>query len=244
MRPRVLSYGMSSTTTASPGRSRSSRRSRTCAVTCGPLAPSPARPGRARSGRLDQPAPEHRRRPASCIHGALRHARPPGVRVGLGQDPRTVLGDRHRQLEVRGQAAVRGHRRPAVVQHPHLGPAHVHHRLDGQAHARHQPLAPARRPVVRHLRVLVQAGADAVAHELAHHRVAVRLGVASAPRGRCRPPACPDGSCAMPACSASSVTRIRRSASALTFPTPPCARSRRRSRPPRSPGRGRRCRRP
>src|SRR6185295_6140588 len=52
-----------------------------------------------------------------------------------------------------------------------------HHRLDRHAHPWPQPLAPARRAVVRDLRLLVQVRADAVADELTHYRVAVRLRV-------------------------------------------------------------------
>ena len=108
----------------------------------------------------------------------------------------------------------------------------------------HQPLAPARRPVVRHLRVLVQAGPDAVADELAHHRVAVRLGVllhgvadvAHALAGM----ALRDPGVQRLLASPASAAAPRRSPG----PPPPCARRRRRSRPRCSRGRGRRCRPP
>ena len=76
------------------------------------------------------------------------------------------------------RAAVHGHRRPAVLEHPHLGAARRSPWARWPGTSRHQALAPARGSVVRDLRLLVKARPDAVAHELAHHRVAAALGQA------------------------------------------------------------------
>src|SRR5450755_1173742 len=51
------------------------------------------------------------------------------------ENPRTVAGDRHSVLEVRGITAVSGDRRPLVLQHPYLRGARIHHGLNGQDHA-------------------------------------------------------------------------------------------------------------
>ena len=73
----------------------------------------------------------------------------------------------------------------------HAGAADVDHRLDRQHHARAQLRSPARLAVVRHLRLLVQRRADAVADELADHREAVRLHVPLHRVRRCRDSAVP-----------------------------------------------------
>ena len=57
-----------------------------------------------------------------------------------------------------------------------LAPADVHHRLDREHVPDLQLHAPARGPVVGHLRVFVHRGADPVAHVLAHHAEPGRLG--------------------------------------------------------------------
>src|SRR5215813_3873314 len=88
---------------------------------------------------------------------------------------RPVLSDGDGVLEVRGEAPVRRHRRPAVLQHLHLPGAHSDHRLDGQHHAGLQGRTPPGVAEVRHLRLLVKGPADAVAHEGAHHPEAVTL---------------------------------------------------------------------
>ena len=69
------------------------------------------------------------------------------------------------------------------------GLARVHHRLDRQHHALGQPRPAPRRPVVGHLRLLVQRRPDPVADELAHHREAVRLDVPLHRVRRCPTPA-------------------------------------------------------
>src|SRR6266536_2037333 len=87
----------------------------------------------------------------------------------IGQDHRTIFCYRDAVLEVSAWLAILGHCRPLVVQHPDRCNACVHHRLDRDHHAlaQLQPVLP--KSIVRDLRVFVQLGPDAVAHELAHH---------------------------------------------------------------------------
>ena len=61
------------------------------------------------------------------------------------------------------------HHGPLVAQRPGGGIPHRDHRLDRQGHALEQAWTAPRGPVVGHLRLLVEAGADAVPHQLAHH---------------------------------------------------------------------------
>ena len=91
-----------------------------------------------------------------------------------------VAGRGHpdRVLELRRQRAVLGHRGPAVAQHLHLIAAGIDHRLDGEEHAlaQHRPVVgPA---VMQDRRRVVKHPPDAVAAEIAHHRIAVALGIA------------------------------------------------------------------
>src|SRR5499433_959474 len=90
---------------------------------------------------------------------------------------RPVVRDGDGVLEVRGEASVRRHRRPAVLQHLHLPRAHGDHGLDGQHHARLQGRPASRVAEVRHLRLLVERSADAVPYEGAHHPEAMALAV-------------------------------------------------------------------
>src|SRR5690554_454741 len=100
--------------------------------------------------------------------------------AACGQYLDAGLGDQQGVLPLGGEAAVLGHRGPAVAEHLGAVVADVDHRLDGEAHAggeldvRLGGVA----VVVQHLGVLVEAGADAVAAEVPHHRVAAHLGVA------------------------------------------------------------------
>src|SRR5206468_11967949 len=50
------------------------------------------------------------------------------------QDVRTVVGDRHRVLVMRREAAVLRHHCPPVVQDLHVRATDVDHRLDGEDH--------------------------------------------------------------------------------------------------------------
>src|SRR5262249_13815505 len=93
------------------------------------------------------------------------------------EDLVAVVGHQHRVLPLRREAVVLRDDGPAVGELPDRWLARVDHRLDGESHARLQAHAGARAPIVQHLRLLVEFPADAVAAELAHHAVAVSLGV-------------------------------------------------------------------
>src|SRR5262245_65960769 len=99
-----------------------------------------------------------------------------GVRSGPAQDIGSVRHDGNGVLEVRREAPVPGRRGPPVVLHVYLGTPGIHHRLDREHQPLREPHPSGPGPVVRHLRVLVQAAPDAVADELAHEREARTLG--------------------------------------------------------------------
>src|SRR5687768_10080792 len=80
-------------------------------------------------------------------------------------------------LPLRRQAVVLGDDGPAVGQLADARLAGVDHGLDREGHARLERHAGAGAAVVQDLRLLVELAADAVAAELAHHGVAVLLGV-------------------------------------------------------------------
>src|SRR5688572_2811650 len=120
--------------------------------------------------------------------GARRCRRGPGHASGIQRGPRRGAGrngehlaagrgHQHGVLPLRRQAVVLGHHGPAVGELPDLGLAGVDHRLDGEGHARLQREADAAPAVVEDLRLFVELPADAVPAELAHHAVAVLLGV-------------------------------------------------------------------
>ena len=68
-------------------------------------------------------------------------------------------------------AAVRGDRRPAVLEDLYVGCAEVDHGLDGQNHARFEARSLASRAEIRELRVFVHALTDAVSDKLANDAV-------------------------------------------------------------------------
>jgi hypothetical protein len=72
---------------------------------------------------------------------------------------------------------VGGDDRPAVGELADVALAGVNHRLDREGHALDELEPLPGLAVVQDLRLLVEAPSDAVAAELAHHAVAVRLGV-------------------------------------------------------------------
>src|SRR6267142_3107919 len=90
------------------------------------------------------------------------------------QNPGPVRGDRHGVLEVRRGAAIRRFRHPLVA-HPNFRPARVHHRLDRNDHALLQPRAVTFVAVVRQVGLVVHLRADAVPDELPYHRKSVLL---------------------------------------------------------------------
>src|SRR5580704_2928566 len=89
------------------------------------------------------------------------------------QNPRSILRHRYGVLEVSCIAAVRRHRGPLIIQHAYARTARVDHRLDRQHHALLQLGALTRRTVIRQLRVFMHLGANSVAYKLAHHRISV-----------------------------------------------------------------------
>src|SRR3546814_793827 len=105
---------------------------------------------------------------------------PPGRRVQSlragGEDFAPRFGDADAVFELRRQAAVAGHRGPAVVQHLHRIFAGVYHRFDGEEHAGAQFRAGAGAPGMDNLGRVVEHLPDPVAAEIAHHRIAMALG--------------------------------------------------------------------
>src|SRR2546422_7470733 len=83
----------------------------------------------------------------------------------------------HGVLPLRRQAVVLGHDGPAVGQLADRRLAGIDHRLDGEGHARFQRQPGRGLAVMQDLRLLMELAADSMAAELAHHRVAVLLGV-------------------------------------------------------------------
>src|SRR6188472_1521839 len=191
MRPRVTSRALTSTLTVSPTTSRTKLRPRPDGA-CATNSPPPATVTRYNArGRIAVTVPVTVLRPAPATAlGALSRQ---GRSRPRGQHQRPGGGHCHRVLKVRRQAAVPRNRRPLVGQDPRLRPAGCHHRLDRQDHPSRQLRPPTARSVVRDLRLLVQLLADAVSHELAHHRKSVRFhpGLYRVPDVR-QPPADPN----------------------------------------------------
>jgi hypothetical protein len=88
------------------------------------------------------------------------------LRGWTAEDPGTVFGDGDGVFEVRGHAAVSGHRRPLVIEHIDLVSTGVYHRFDGDHKPGFETLLGIRFPMVRDRRVLVHAAADAMSDEL------------------------------------------------------------------------------
>src|SRR5690242_15906274 len=88
------------------------------------------------------------------------------------QNPRPVGRDRHGVLEVRRRTAVRGLRGPFIA-HPHFRAPSIDHRLDRDDHAFLQPRAAAFFTVIRQVRLVVHPSTDAVPDKLPHHRKTV-----------------------------------------------------------------------
>src|SRR5262245_40599719 len=170
IRPRLRSYGESSTVTLSPGRILMK-----CirilpemwASTLWPFSSS-TRNIAFGSGSTTVPSTWM---PSSFATRLLAFS------LGHRQDLGPLRTDGHRVLEVSAQGTVPRHHRPAVRLGHDVGTARVHHRLDGQHLPRHEPRAPLGRPVVRHLRLLVHLAPDPVPDERPHHREALALHV-------------------------------------------------------------------
>src|SRR5579872_4886872 len=88
-----------------------------------------------------------------------------------------IVRDGHGVLEVRRQAAIRGHDGPLISLRAYLPGAGVDHRLDRHDHARLEHRTRPRAAVVWHRRILMQARADTVAHESAHDCIPLALDV-------------------------------------------------------------------
>ena len=156
-----------------------------------------ARARRRRCGQVPARREQGRRVRIADVHGGLPWATAATNAGGGGAAGRerhhlvAGVGDEHGVLPLRRQRAVARDDGPAVADLADLALAGVDHRLDREDHARHQLLERAGPAVVQHLRLLVEARADAVAAELAHHREAAGLRRTSGSRGRCRPGARP-----------------------------------------------------
>src|SRR5689334_9949705 len=85
------------------------------------------------------------------------------------EDPRTVRRDRHGVLEMRRRASVGGFGDPLVA-HAHIGTSGIDHRLDRDDHTFLQSRAAPRFAVIREVRFIVHFGADAVPDEFADDR--------------------------------------------------------------------------
>src|SRR5262249_38976181 len=109
--------------------------------------------------------------PSTSMASSLVMANPEGLgpSVEPPEDVPALFGNGDRVLEVGGEAAVGGDRRPVVLQHPHLPRPHRDHRLDREHHAFLQHRPSPGLAEVRHLRLLVELLADAVSDEGPHH---------------------------------------------------------------------------
>src|SRR5262245_16475089 len=169
IRPRVRSYGDSSTLTLSPGRIRMKCMRilpETWASTLCPLSNS-TRNIAFGSGSTTVPSTSIASSLA-IVDIRLFHPR---------QDAGAAGRDRDGVFEMSRQAAVYGDRCPAVLEHPHLAGPHRDHRLDGQNHPGLQNDAAPRIAEIGHLRLLVQRPTDPVSDDRAHDREAVALAV-------------------------------------------------------------------
>src|SRR3546814_3096121 len=75
------------------------------------------------------------------------------------------------------QRAIASHRRPAIVQHLHVGATGVDHRLDREEHAGFQDHAGAGPPDMDDVGRVVEHAAKAVTAEIAYHAITVFFGV-------------------------------------------------------------------
>src|SRR5215218_6774803 len=86
------------------------------------------------------------------------------------EDAGAVVGDGDRELEMRGEGAVRGVNGPVVVAQAHVRAARIDHGLDREDHPRLELGSPPGVAVVRDLRVLVHVAAYPMAHQRADDR--------------------------------------------------------------------------
>src|SRR5712671_3474034 len=88
------------------------------------------------------------------------------------QNPGAVGGYRHGVLEMRRGAAIRCFRHPLIA-HAHFRASRIHHRLHGYDHAFLQPRAASRITVIRQVGLVMHLGADAMPDKFPHHRKSV-----------------------------------------------------------------------
>src|SRR5690554_5303250 len=97
--------------------------------------------------------------------------------LAQGQHLIAVGGDQNGVLPLGRQLPVLGDRRPAVAQLSGLGAALVDHRLDGEGHAFLELHAGSCLAIMQYLGLFMEYLADAVAAVIAHHAVAVGVGM-------------------------------------------------------------------
>src|SRR5215468_6697397 len=91
-----------------------------------------------------------------------------------GQNPRPVRGDCDSVLEMRGRASIRRFRCPLIA-HPDVRTPRVHHRLDGDYHSFLQSRAAPRFAVIRQVRLVVHFRSNPMPDKFANHRKTVLL---------------------------------------------------------------------
>src|SRR6266478_8533318 len=192
MRPRVKSYGESSTATLSPARIRIkflrilpetcastrclfSSSTRTTAFGNGSITVAIT----SMASSLELPESPFFFSSLNCfaiVSCAVRSRNFSPRRAGYflwpRQNPRTVGGYRHGVLEMRRGAAIGRFRHPLIA-HTHFRASRIHHRLHGYDHAFLQPRAASRITVIRQVGLVMHLGADAVPDKFPHHRKSV-----------------------------------------------------------------------
>src|SRR4051794_17207687 len=88
-----------------------------------------------------------------------------------------ILGDTERMFELGGQRPVAGDRRPAVVEHLHVGPADIDHRLDREEHSGLQLGSGAGPADMNDFGRVMEQAPDAVSAKIAHDSVAMLFGM-------------------------------------------------------------------
>src|SRR3989337_493749 len=192
MRPRVRSYGESSTRTRSPGRIRmkfirslpemwantrwpfSSSTANMVFGSGSRTVPSTSIASRLATGGAGSLSRD-KCRPAGPTHERAAYqvvVDPGNPGPDRGEDRGAVPGHGDRVLEVRGERAVCGDHRPVVRHDLDVAATQREHGLNGQAHAGLEFHAPIAGSVVRDLGILVHLGSDAVPHELVDDPVA------------------------------------------------------------------------
>src|SRR5262252_5932990 len=190
MRPRVRSYGESSTATLSPARMRMkflrilpetcartwclfSSSTRNIAFGSGSI--TVAITSMASSFGLPE-SPFFLSSSCFAISSRIKNLLPRGAGhfLGPGQNQRTVGGDRHGMLEMRRRAAVGGFGDPFVT-HSYFVAAGIHHRFDGDDHSLLKTRTAPGFPIIRQVRFVVHLGANAMPNEFAHYRKPVFL---------------------------------------------------------------------